>query len=319
MTESASSVPSGARLLRLIALLQDGARWSADDLERATGVPGRTLRRDLTALKDLGYRITSTRGRGGHYRLEGEPLGLSLPLQGDEAVAAIVSLHAAAQGAVGIDFPDGAAARAERRLLQSLSAVERRQANRAIASLEFSAVREQAVDSAMFPLVYQAISGHREINFTHHGAGGTLRRSVEPARLVSINHRWYVHGWDRDRRDWRTFRMDRISDMVVTENRFVPAPLPTGDLVEAIQASFAGDEDNVASNPDTRLVVLELDADPATAASSLHRIDGALEPTSDGTRTRYTALVDSHEWLLTVLVLSDEAVARTAQCFGRAL
>ncbi|MDN5724021.1 MAG: helix-turn-helix domain-containing protein [Corynebacterium sp.] len=108
MTESASSVPSGARLLRLIALLQDGARWSADDLERATGVPGRTLRRDLTALKDLGYRITSTRGRGGHYRLEGEPLGLSLPLQEDEAVAAIASLHAAAQGAVGIDFPDGA-------------------------------------------------------------------------------------------------------------------------------------------------------------------------------------------------------------------
>ena len=167
--------------------------------------------------------------------------------------------------------------------------------------------------------MYQAISGHREINFTHHGAAGTLRRSVEPARLVSINHRWYVHGWDRDRRDWRTFRMDRISDMVVTENRFVPAPLPTGDLVEAIQASFAGDEDNVASNSDTRLVVLELDADPATAAFSLHRIDGALEPTSDGTRRRYTALVDSHEWLLTVLVLSDEAVARTAQRFGRAL
>ena len=167
--------------------------------------------------------------------------------------------------------------------------------------------------------MYQAISGHREINFTHHGAGGTLRRSVEPARLVGINHRWYVHGCDRDRRDWRTFRMDWISDMVVTENRFVPAPLPTGDLVEAIQASFAGDEDNVASNSDTRLVVLELDADPATAASSLHRIDGALEPTSDGTWTRYTALVDSHEWLLTVLVLSDEAVARTAQRFGRAL
>lgn len=78
-------------------------------------------------------------------------------------------------------------------------------------------------------------------------------------------------------------------------DRVVNGRVTRGDLVEAIQASFAGDEDNRASNSDTRLVVLELDADPATAASSLHRIDGALEPTSDGTRTRYTALVDSHE------------------------
>ncbi|HIW91248.1 MAG TPA: WYL domain-containing protein [Candidatus Corynebacterium avicola] len=316
----------GARLLRLISLMQDGSRWTAEELERATGVPGRTLRRDLSALKELGYRIISARGPGGHYRLERLPFELPLPLQDDEAVAAVVSLHAAAQGIVGIDFPDGAAARAEKRLLQSLSAAERRKANQAVAALEFSADRERPVDSSTFPLVYRAISEHRELSFNHHGHSGSLKRSVEPARLVSMNHRWYVHGWDRDRRDWRTFRLDRISEMEVTGNKFVPTPLSQGDVVESIKASFTGDGDERTYH----LVTLELDADPATAASSLHRIDGALEPTCDGSRTRYSALVDSHEWLLTVLVLSDldftvidppefqDAVARTAARFGRA-
>lgn len=312
------------RLLRLLALLQDGSAWTADDLQRATDVPGRTLRRDITALKELGYKVASTRGRGGHYRMTGNPTTPPIPLQGDEAVAAVVSLHAAAHGAVGIDFPDRAASRAEHRLLESLPPADRHQAQRSIAALGFTGDREEPVDSSTLSLFSTAVSEHREISFTHNGRSGPARRTVEPARLVSINHRWYLHGWDRDRHDWRTFRLDRTADVQVTSNKFVPAPLPVGEIREVIRGSFRGTPANLT-------VILELDTDPLSAASSLYRVDGALEPCDGGRRTRYTALVDSHEWLLTVLVLSDleftvvdppefrDVVARTVARFGRAI
>ncbi|MFD0773089.1 WYL domain-containing protein [Streptomonospora algeriensis] len=36
-----------------------------------------------------------------------------------------------------------------------------------------------------------------------------LRRRVEPYRLVASERRWYLLAYDLDRRDWRSFRVDR--------------------------------------------------------------------------------------------------------------
>ena len=36
-------------------------------------------------------------------------------------------------------------------------------------------------------------------------------RRVEPHRLVSLGRRWYLVAYDRDRQDWRSFRLDRIT------------------------------------------------------------------------------------------------------------
>ncbi|MGO1949298.1 MAG: helix-turn-helix transcriptional regulator [Mycobacteriaceae bacterium] len=288
---------TAGRLLRLLALLQDGTPWTADELAAATGVPGRTLRRDIAGLKDAGYRITSTRGPGGNYRLTGGPAVPFLPTDGEEAVAVAVSLHAAARGTVGIDFPHGAASRAERRIRESLSPADRRDADRMIAAMEFSMGREPAVGTETVALLTRAITDHHEVTFTHTGKSGSLHRSVEPVRVVNLDHRWYLHGWDRDRRGWRTFRLDRIQDLTVTPNRFVRAPLPDGDIAAAIRGDFHGGASHT--------VVLELAAPPDIAAARLYRVDGTLEPVGDGDRTRYTAVVDSPEWLLTVLVIGD--------------
>lgn len=291
---------SPARLLRLLSLLEDGTPWTANDLAAAMEVPGRTLRRDIATLKDSGYDVRSTRGRGGHYRLNRSSPIPALPIQGDEAVAAAVSLHAAARGVVGINFPHRAVVRAERRLRDSYSPIDRRQADTMIAALDFSTEHSSRVSDESLSLLTRAIRENREVTFGHVGRTGRLQRSIEPARLVNLDHRWYLHGWDRDRRDWRTFRLDRISGLTTTSNRFVPVRLPEGDIAEVIRGQFHRETSHT--------VTLELYATPAEATSRLYRVDGALEPLDvrgARTRTRYTAIVDSLEWLLTVLVLSD--------------
>ncbi|HZB41189.1 MAG TPA: helix-turn-helix domain-containing protein, partial [Ilumatobacter sp.] len=58
-----------ARLLRLLTMFSTRPSWNADDLAGRLEITTRTLRRDVTRLRDLGYPITSTPGRYGGYEL----------------------------------------------------------------------------------------------------------------------------------------------------------------------------------------------------------------------------------------------------------
>ena len=44
------------------------------------------------------------------------------------------------------------------------------------------------------------------------GRGRATDRTLDPYRVVSTARRWYLVARDRDRDDWRTFRVDRIVD-----------------------------------------------------------------------------------------------------------
>lgn len=52
----------------------------------------------------------------------------------------------------------------------------------------------------------QAIAARQPVEFVHDGQ----RRRVEPWALGHWRRRWYLVGYDRDRRDVRRFRLDRI-------------------------------------------------------------------------------------------------------------
>ncbi|HZB43017.1 MAG TPA: WYL domain-containing protein, partial [Ilumatobacter sp.] len=51
-------------------------------------------------------------------------------------------------------------------------------------------------------------------------------RRVEPHRLVSLGRRWYLVGFDLDRDDWRTYRVDRVSELSGTGHRNTPRDTP---------------------------------------------------------------------------------------------
>lgn len=45
-------------------------------------------------------------------------------------------------------------------------------------------------------------------------SGADTKRRTEPYRLVATGLRWYLLAWDLDRTDWRTFRLDRMSEVL---------------------------------------------------------------------------------------------------------
>jgi predicted DNA-binding transcriptional regulator YafY len=85
---------TAARLLTLLSLLQSRAEWPGSELASRLGVSTRTIRKDISRLRELGYPVDAVQGPAGHYRLGA---GATLPpllLDDEEAVAIAVGLRA---------------------------------------------------------------------------------------------------------------------------------------------------------------------------------------------------------------------------------
>ncbi|MGH8876376.1 MAG: helix-turn-helix transcriptional regulator [Stackebrandtia sp.] len=139
-------------------------------------------------------------------------------------------------------------------------------------------------------------AGHRRnlLDFDYRGrTGEPTRRRVEPYRQVLVNRRWYLLAWDRDRQDWRIFRLDRMSAVATIPTEFEVRELPGVDA-----ASYVADA--VSDHPARHRVIVDFHAPVERVASLLSERGGLLERLDNAT-CRYTADVDSYEWLAITL------------------
>src|SRR5437667_4070147 len=91
---------TSSRLLELLSLLQGRRDWPGSELADRLDVSGRTIRRDVERLRQLGYPVDSLTGPAGGYTLRA---GIAMPpllLDDDEAIAIAVGLRTAARASV---------------------------------------------------------------------------------------------------------------------------------------------------------------------------------------------------------------------------
>src|SRR5256885_11751851 len=91
---------TSSRLLELLSLLQGRRDWPGAELAERLDVSGRTIRRDVERLRDLGYPVESLTGPAGCYRLRAGTAMPPLLLDEDEAIAIAVGLRTAARASV---------------------------------------------------------------------------------------------------------------------------------------------------------------------------------------------------------------------------
>ena len=231
-------VQTSARLLRLLSLFQGRRYWSGGELSRRLEVTERTLRRDVDRLRSLGYPIHSTSGTGGGYQLGAGATLPPLQLDDDEAVAVAVGLRTAASGTVaGIEE---ASVRALSKLEQVLPSRLRSRVTALHSFIVPLASRGPTVDAGMLSIIAAACRDHEGLQFNYRSRGGsTTTRAVEPHRLAHTGRRWYLVAWDVDRRDWRTFRVDRIEPELATGPRFAPREPPDNDVAAYVSRSVS--------------------------------------------------------------------------------
>jgi predicted DNA-binding transcriptional regulator YafY len=63
-------------------------------------------------------------------------------------------------------------------------------------------------------------------------------RRAEPYRILHTGRRWYLLAWDLGRDDWRTFRVDRVSKPLPTNETFTARALPPGGAEAFLRKSI---------------------------------------------------------------------------------
>jgi predicted DNA-binding transcriptional regulator YafY len=230
--------PTG-RALQLLSLLQTHRLWRSAELAARLEVTERTVRRDVDRLRDLGYLVDSTSGRYGGYRLATGAHVPPLVLDDGEAVAVTVGLRYAAEAA--IDGMEETSLRALAKIETLLPHRLRRRVSALHSSL--TSLRRVADDDVVDPDALSVFAAarrdHECVLFDYRrGDGESSGRLVEPHQLVTAGRRWYLVAWDQHRRDWRTFRLDRLRNPRLAGSRFTPRVIPGGDAAGYVASSI---------------------------------------------------------------------------------
>ncbi len=285
------------RMLRLLSLLQNGRAWSGAELTEALGTSPRSMRRDIDRLRELGYPVESLRGPGGHYRLVAGSAVPPLMFEDDEVVPVTLGLRMVAGGLSGVQGAEDGAERALGKIERVLPSRLSRRASTLAAAVDPGRQTWPGAPAQVLTDLGEAIAAGHWVRMTHRGRQGQeRRRRVEPYRLLLLGRRWYLFAWDRDREDWRSFRLDRITGLTPTRAAFTPRELPAEDLAAHLERGFG-------SGAERHTVTVLFHAPAAEVAERIIRVDGSLAAVGRDS-SRYTARVDSYDWIAIVLALT---------------
>ena len=285
---------TSSRTLRLLSLLQGRRHWPGPLLAERLEVSVRTLRRDVERLRDLGYPVEAHPGADGGYALAP---GAALPpllVDDDEAMALAVAVQSQLADGDGGD----AALRALTKIVQVMPRRLRARLDAVRSSstpVPWSTPDAGPVDHGVLSVLALGCRDGERVRFGYRAADGSAStRWVEPLRLVPLGRRWYLVGFDLDRHDWRTFRIDRVRAAEGTGVPFAPRTPPFADVAAFVRDRVAG-----GAATGRHQVEVEIDAPADTVAARLGRW-AQVRPRTPSSCTMSMA-TDSLDWPLFAL------------------
>lgn len=220
-----SSAEAAKRMLALIALLEDEARVPLSRIATTLGVSEKVAAREVERLSCCGidgYLMMPVYLDGDTVEVFNDLPGLTRPirLSGNEARALVAALSAA-----GVDDDDPLLLK-----LLEASAVAPPSAEEVSAVLRLDAADTETAE--LLKGLSLAIERGHVISIVHRSRSGEdITRVVEPWHLLRWDGTFYLQGYCRRVGALRTFRVDRILELQVLEER-----IPTRDIPPATVA-----------------------------------------------------------------------------------
>ncbi|HEY7093360.1 MAG TPA: YafY family protein [Ktedonobacterales bacterium] len=218
------------RLLAIVLELQ-GKRWRrAEDLAETFETSKRTIYRDMLALGEAGVPIVSIPGRG-YSLVEGYFLP-PVSFSADEATILLLGADVMAQS---FDAHYKSVAHsASRKILGVLPDAQRQTVESLRERIQFvtgsSATRpDTAQQLEKLQLLRGTIVESRRVRFDYHtrytARGAAIpsdapTRNVDPYSLAHVGASWYLTGYCHTRRGLRTFRLERIENLIAQSETF---------------------------------------------------------------------------------------------------
>lgn len=121
-------------------------------------------------------------------------------------------------------------------------------------------IRDAVIAGVQVEFDYLSSRGERE------------RRRVDPLRIESVDQDWYLRGWDHLRTAIRTFRLDRIDDLVATAEPITYRP---GD-VKLPETLFTGTPEDLLVTVEVSASAIPLIEDYIPEGSERESLDGVV-------------------------------------------
>lgn len=215
---------TATRLITLIFLLQNKPNQKASELAERLGVSIRTLHRYFEMLDEMGIPVYSERGRYGGFSLvrgyKMPPLVFTL----EEAVAVALGTGIVEEmwGDLYREAARGALAKIENLLPdEQLREVAWARGSLVATGMHRADLRAQ---TPALEKLRRGIREHRSVDIDYQSSQvpHPARRRLDPYALVHRWGWWYVIGFCHIHWEVRTFRVDRISDVLLLDTTFVP-------------------------------------------------------------------------------------------------
>lgn len=214
------------RLLAIVLELQSRGKLRAEDLAKIFGVTKRTIYRDILALCGAGVAIDSIPGKG-YSILDGYFLP-PLSFTQDEATMLILGSDFVAQ-----NFDSqycNAAFSASKKIEAVLSKQLKHEVEYLKKSIRFVSMTQNNNEELMnvLRLIRRAIIEKKVIKFRYYKRtlekSEPTEREVNPLALVHLGGNWLIAGYCHLRKEIRSFRLNRMESLAVTDKIFIRPP-----------------------------------------------------------------------------------------------
>lgn len=199
------------RLLEITIILLNKRTITAKELADRFGVSARTIYRDVDVLSSAGIPVFTNKGNGGGISLlENYSLNKTLisEHESESLLLALKTLQAT-------KYPEIDA------VLDKIGAVFKKADSADWVYIDFSPWGSRPNEYNKFIDVKKAILERRIISIDYVDAEGSRsHRCIEPMRLIFKGQAWYLWGYCKTREDFRTFRISRIKNVIVTSEAF---------------------------------------------------------------------------------------------------
>lgn len=203
------------RMIGILSILLQQDKITASELAEKFEVSVRTIYRDIDDINRAGIPVVAYQGQGG---------GISV-MDGykiDRTLLSSTEMKTIFAGLTALDSVSGT--NRCRQLMDKLSVNSAVNADNNII-IDLAAWDKNAV-SPKIELIRSAIGQNRMISFRYYSPESTEHRKLEPYRLIFQWSNWYVWGFCVKRQDYRLFKLTRMTELKIIEEKFEQRDIP---------------------------------------------------------------------------------------------
>lgn len=200
------------RMFGILCILLEKEKITAKELASYFEVSVRTIHRDLLDLSSAGFPVISQQGIGGGISLMPDFRYSKSALNKEDMDILIAAIH----GLASID---------DQLKIKSLLAKLRFSSEEHLflendVIIDFTSWNQKSTLIHNIKIIRSAIARHQLLELSYYSGNGYSHREVEPYKLIFKEESWYLFAYCTFRKDFRIFKISRITDLKIRESTF---------------------------------------------------------------------------------------------------